>query len=220
MPLPGQIAPGSGISTHAWDLSRLPGFTSACLELLLWRGVYVDGPRLLATHGALQQGAVGYAYVDKPLMLLRDVMLRPELPYRALSIALQQLAVYPLETLNRKVVYDAGRASPKYAGTLDCIVQTYKEEGIAGFFHGFFANLVYRYTEQVLLTLLYKAKDGYLEWMYPHQFRRAKENERRWLMGNPSPRNPGASSDDPQRFHRWTEWAILLQHQQRHCRAT
>jgi len=52
-----------------------------------------------------------------------------------------QLAIYPLDTIRRRMIMHAGGKEPLYKNSLDCINKVYKQEGFMGFYKGATANI-------------------------------------------------------------------------------
>ena len=61
---------------------------------------------------------------------------------------------YPLDSVRRRMMMQAGAAAPLYAGQLDCVRHVLAHEGAAGFYRGYGANLL-RGLGGALILVLY-----------------------------------------------------------------
>eukprot|EP00934_Nitzschia_sp_Nitz4_P002554 Nitzschia sp. Nitz4//scaffold13_size275219//226814//227824//NITZ4_000913-RA/size275219-processed-gene-0.109-mRNA-1//1//CDS//3329536131//2544//frame0 len=69
---------------------------------------------------------------------------------------------YPIDSVRRRLMMQAGSGNPKYRGTVDCIRSIWRNEGHRGFFLGLTPNLV-RSVGGALMLVAYDAVKGILE---------------------------------------------------------
>ena len=60
---------------------------------------------------------------------------------------------YPIDTVRRRLMMQAGKKEKLYNGTLDCAAKIYKKEGVYGFFKGSFSNIVRSVGSSLVLVL-------------------------------------------------------------------
>ncbi|KAJ1927594.1 ADP/ATP carrier protein [Tieghemiomyces parasiticus] len=68
---------------------------------------------------------------------------------------------YPLDTVRRRMMMQAGRTEILYTSSLDCFVKLLKAEGPKAFFHGGFSNII-RGTGGALVLVLYDEIQAFL----------------------------------------------------------
>ncbi|KAG5184853.1 mitochondrial ADP/ATP translocator [Tribonema minus] len=104
------------------------GFDAALVGVFAWRGLYFgcyDAALVRAFAGDRRGGTVAQRW----------------LLAQAVTTA-AGTAVYPLDTLRRRMMMQAGRADVLYAGSWHCARTVAREEGVRGFYRGLSANLV------------------------------------------------------------------------------
>lgn len=60
---------------------------------------------------------------------------------------------YPIDTIRRRLMMQAGKKDHLYNGTLDCAAKIFKKEGIYGFFKGSFSNMMRSVGSSLVLVL-------------------------------------------------------------------
>lgn len=60
---------------------------------------------------------------------------------------------YPIDTIRRRLMMQAGKKEHLYNGTVDCAVKIFKEGGFGGFFKGAFSNMVRSVGSSLVLVL-------------------------------------------------------------------
>ncbi|PVU99249.1 hypothetical protein BB559_000868 [Furculomyces boomerangus] len=71
------------------------------------------------------------------------------------------LISYPLDTIRRRLMMQAGRGQILYTGPIDCFIKLYKESGSKAFFSGGFSNII-RGTGGALVLVLYDEVQAFL----------------------------------------------------------
>lgn len=64
------------------------------------------------------------------------------------------LLFFPVEIVLTRICVDCGNV-PRYSGSLDCLVQLIKEEGMAGFYKGILFKLAYTTLQTLYNTVVY-----------------------------------------------------------------
>ena len=60
---------------------------------------------------------------------------------------------YPIDTIRRRLMMQAGKKQHLYNGAFDCAAKIYKKEGLGGFFKGSFSNMVRSVGSSLVLVL-------------------------------------------------------------------
>ena len=60
---------------------------------------------------------------------------------------------YPIDTIRRRLMMQAGKKEKLYNGTFDCAAKIFKKEGFGGFFKGAFSNMVRSVGSSLVLVL-------------------------------------------------------------------
>jgi solute carrier family 25 (adenine nucleotide translocator) protein 4/5/6/31 len=77
------------------------------------------------------------------------------------------LISYPLDTVRRRMMMQAGLEKNMYNSTLDCWKKIYSAEGVMGFYKGAVTNMV-RGTGAALILVLYDEIHNYVHWTGAH----------------------------------------------------
>eukprot|EP00249_Psilotum_nudum_P016070 c25643_g1_i1 orf=444-1481(-) len=77
------------------------------------------------------------------------------------------LISYPLDTVRRRMMMQAGLERQMYADTLDCWKRIYKLEGIRSFYRGAVSNM-FRGTGSALILVLYDEVKNFMNWTVPN----------------------------------------------------
>lgn len=72
--------------------------------------------------------------VDDPLWL--------RILWAQCTVIFSETISYPGDTIKRKMMMQSLKAEKMYDGTLDCIRKTWRQEGLRGFWHGAFSNVL------------------------------------------------------------------------------
>jgi solute carrier family 25 (adenine nucleotide translocator) protein 4/5/6/31 len=76
------------------------------------------------------------------------------------------LVSYPLDTVRRRMMMQAGLERNMHYNTLDCWKKIYSNEGVMAFYKGAFTNMVRR-TGAALILVLYDEIQNYMQWTGP-----------------------------------------------------
>ncbi|GMT04487.1 hypothetical protein PENTCL1PPCAC_26661, partial [Pristionchus entomophagus] len=77
------------------------------------------------------------------------------------STLVAAMTSYPLDTVRRRLMMQAGKKELLYKGSIDCAKQIYLHEGYRAFFHGAFVNVV-RGTGAALVLAIYNEMAKYM----------------------------------------------------------
>lgn len=61
--------------------------------------------------------------------------------------------VYPVDSIRRRMMMEAGRPRPLYRSSLDCARSVWKDEGYRGFYRGLFPNMARGIGTSALLVI-------------------------------------------------------------------
>lgn len=84
------------------------------------------------------------------------------------------LISYPLDTVRRRMMMQAGLEKNMYNNTLDCWKKVYRHEGVMAFYKGAVTNLV-RGTGAALILVLYDEIRNYMHWTGPATLEHRRE---------------------------------------------
>jgi len=114
------------------------GFGLRIPSLLILRGTYVS---YSAVHNKLKSK---YKFLETDFWKIIS---------NVLFSILGAIVTYPLDTVCRRLIMDAGRESPRYKGIFDCFERIWEDEGIKGFFKGL-GVCILQNVGQILYTFL------------------------------------------------------------------
>lgn len=84
------------------------------------------------------------------------------------------LISYPLDTVRRRMMMQAGLEKHMYNSTLDCWRKVYRDEGVMAFYKGAVTNML-RGTGAALILVLYDEIRNYMHWTGPATLEHRRE---------------------------------------------
>jgi len=100
------------------------GFVISCVGIVVYRGCYF-----------------GFYDTLKPMLLGEDAGVFSSFMLGYAVTVTAGLCSYPIDTVRRRMMMTSGEAV-KYAGSVDCTIQVFKNEGVRSFYKGAGANIL------------------------------------------------------------------------------